>query len=241
MFVQSRIEYLGHIIDKDGVSVDPSKVQVMLNWPLPKSLRDLRGFLGLIRYYRRFVANYSRIAWPLTQHLKKDAFLWNEEATQAFQQLKNAMTSLPMLALPDFSKVFVIETDAAGVGLGVVLMQKGKSLAYFGHKLSPQAQAKSVYERELMAMVTVVKKWQPYLIGRKFIIRIDQRSLKYLLEQRVVEGEHHKWLLKQLGYNFDIQYKPRKENTMADAFSRVPTEMKFATTSVSFVLDFFMN
>ena len=115
----------------------------------------------------------------------------------------------------------MVETNASGVGLGAVLMQEEKPLAYFSHKLSPQAQGKSVYERELMAMVLAIKKWRPYLLGQKFLIRTDQKSLKYLLEQRVVEGEHHKWLLKLLSYNFNIQYKPGKDNTAADALSRL--------------------
>ena len=204
VFAQHRIEYLGHIIHPEGVSADPSKIQAMIDWPIPKSLKALRGFLGLTWYYRRFVANYSRLAWPMNQQLKKDAFLWTEEATRAFNQLKGVMASLPVLALPDFSKPFVVETYASGVGLGAVLMQGEKLLAYFSHKLSPQAQGKSVFERELMAMVLAIKKWRPYLLGRKFLVRTDKKSLKYLLEQRVVEGEHHKWLLKLHSYNFDI-------------------------------------
>ena len=128
---------MGHIISEEGVSTDPNKVQAMLNWPLPKSLKALQGFLGLTRYYRHFVTNYGRIAWPLTQQLKKYAFLHNEEATQAVQQLKEAMISLPVLALPYFSKAFIIETDASGIGLGEVLMQDEKPLTYFSHKLSP--------------------------------------------------------------------------------------------------------
>ena len=168
----------------------------------------------------------------MTQQLKKYAFLHNEEATQAVQQLKEAMISLPVLALPYFSKAFVIEIDASGIRLGEVLMQDEKPLTYFSHKLNPQAQAKSVYERELMAMVLAIKRWRSYLLWRQFIIRIDQQSLKYLLEQRVVEGEHHKWLLKLLGYDFTIQYKPSKDNTVADALSRLPLEMTLATLSI---------
>ena len=109
------------------------------------------------------MANYNLIAGPLTQQLKKDAFLWTKEVTCAFHQLKNAMISLPVFALPDFSKPFELETDASRVGLEVVLMQEEKPLAYFSHELIPLAQSKSVYERELMAMVLAIQKWRPYL------------------------------------------------------------------------------
>ena len=237
VFAQPRIEYFGHIITTEGDFTDPGKVQAMLDWPFPKSLKALRGFLGLTGYYHQFVVDYSRIAWPLTQQLKKDAFLWNEEATAAFQQLKDAMTALPVLALPNFSKPFLVETNASGVGLGAMLMQDERPIVYFNHKLNPRAQGKSVYERELMAMVFSIKKWRPYFLGRKFLVRTNQRSLKYLLEQRILEGEHHKWLLKLLNYNFDIQYKPGKENTTADALSGLPTKMTLAAISIPFVLD----
>ena len=148
------------------------------------------------------------------------------------------MTSLPTLALPDFSKAFVIETDASRVGLGAVLMQDEKPLVYFSHKLRPQAQGKSVYETELMAIVLAIRQWRPYLLGHKFIICTDQQNLKYLLEQRVVEEEYHKWLLKLMGYHFDIQYKPGKENTTVDALSKLLAEVTLTIISIPFVLDF---
>ena len=131
VFGQTRIDYLGHVIDAQGVSVDPSKIQAMVEWPTPSNLRDLRGFLGLTSYYRKFVRNYSSLAWPFTQQLKKYAFHWNEEANLAFQKLKRVMTSLPVLALPDFSQEFVIETDASGLGLRAVLMQQGRPVAFY--------------------------------------------------------------------------------------------------------------
>ena len=192
----------------------------MINWPIPKNIKQLRGFLGLTGYYRRFVEGYGKISLPLTQLLKKDSFHWSSEANAAFHTLRTAMTTLPVLALPNYSKLFIIETYAFGKGLGAVLMQEGHLIAYWSKGLSVKNQALSIYEKELMAVVLAVLKWRHYLLGRPFLIRIDHQSLKYLLEQRVATPFQQKWIAKLIRYDYEITYKHGKENLAADALSK---------------------
>jgi hypothetical protein len=135
-FAQQNIEYLGHVISNDGVSTDPSKIDAMVNWHVPKSLTEVRGFLDLTGYYRKFVRNYGILAKPLTSLLKSKTFSWSKEADDAFQALKQAMTFVPVLTLPDFSISFEIETDACDRGVGVVLIQNGHPVAFFSKALS---------------------------------------------------------------------------------------------------------
>lgn len=183
---KKKIDYLDHIVSKNRVEADPRKIENMQNWPIPRDLRDLKGFLGLFRYYQRFVRGYGKIAESLTNLLKKNSFKWNEEAHAVFEALKKAMVTVPVLALPDFTKEFVVEIDASGLGLGVVLMQAERPIAYLSKTLSLINKEKSVYERELMAIVLALQKWRHYLLGCHFQVRTDQHNLKFLIEQKTV-------------------------------------------------------
>jgi hypothetical protein len=217
------IKYLGHTVTGQGVTMDRDKVQAVLNWPIPKNVKQLRGFLGLTGYYRRFIRSYAKIASPLTDLLKKEAFNWNSQAELAFQQLKHAVTSAPVLALPDFSKPFILETDASGTGVGAVLHQDSHPIAFFSKKLVPRNQKKSAYFREMLAISEAIAKFRHYLLGHKFIIRTDQKSLRNLMDQALQTPEQQEWLHKFLGYDFVIEYKPGRDNLAADALSRLMT------------------
>ncbi|RVW97594.1 Transposon Ty3-G Gag-Pol polyprotein [Vitis vinifera] len=232
-FGHSSIEYLGHVISSGGVYTDPQKVAAVRDWPTPITLKQLRGFLGLTGYYRRFVKDYGKIAKPLTDLLKKDAFHWTEGSNQAFMALKQAMITAPVLALPNFSKEFIIETDASGQGIGAVLMQEGHPIAYISKALSDRFQTLSTYEKEMLAILMAIKKWESYLVDRHFVIKTDHQSLKYLLEQRVTTPTQQAWVAKLMQYDYEIRYKQGKENVAADALSRIqPAELFVLSTTI---------
>jgi hypothetical protein len=237
-FAVPEIEYLGHLISQHGVRADPSKLDAMVSWPIPRSIKALRGFLGLTGYYRKFIRHYGLLAAPLSNLLKKNSFVWTSEATQAFEALKLAVTSPPVLRLPDFSLPFVIECDASGTGMGAVLMQEGRPLAFLSKALKGRTLLLSTYEKELLALVTAVQKWRPYLMGHPFIVRTDHQALKFLLEQQVGTVAQQRWLSKLLGYDFVIEFKSGRDNKVADALSRQGDEEsnqgEFSVSLISF-------
>ncbi|MCH98750.1 RNA-directed DNA polymerase (Reverse transcriptase), partial [Trifolium medium] len=214
------VDYLGHIISGKGVAVDPDKVKCIIEWPIPKNVKGVRGFLGLTGYYRKFIKDYGKIAKPLTELTKKDNFIWGQEAIDAFIKLKHIMTTSPVLALPNFELPFEVECDAAGRGIGAVLMQQRQPIAFFSKALSDGNLTKSVYEKELMALVLSIQHWRHYLLGKEFVVYTDHKSLKHFLQQKISSPDQQCWLAKLLGYQFEVKYKPGADNKAADALSR---------------------
>ncbi|WVZ93178.1 hypothetical protein U9M48_039180 [Paspalum notatum var. saurae] len=216
-FAQSQIEYLGHIISADGVATDPAKTAIMQQWPTPTTITELGAFLGLFGYYE----GYGILARPLTNLLKKNAFAWSQEATLAFEALKQAMQKAPVLALPDFQATFIVETDACDGGLGAVLMQHDRPIAFLSKALGDKHKHLSVYEKEFLAVIMAVERWRPYLQRQEFVIRTDHSSLAYLSEQNLHSDLQRKAMARLMGLQFKIVYSKGKENVAADALSRV--------------------
>ena len=171
-------------------------------------------------YYRRFVRHYGLIAKPLTQLLKTKQFQWSSDAQRAFDNLKQAMTTTPVMALPDFAMPFVVETDASDVGIGAVLMQKEQPVAYMSKALGPSHKHLSIYEKEFLALIMAIEKWRPYLQRQEFFIRTDHKSLSYLCEQNLQSEMQRKAMTRLMGLQFRVVYKKGKDNGAADALSR---------------------
>ncbi|GJR55926.1 ty3-gypsy retrotransposon protein [Tanacetum coccineum] len=174
-----------------GVATYPSKVLAMKEWLQPHNLKQLRGFLGLTGYYRRFVKSYAIISHPLTALLKKNAFKWSIAAQQAFETLKLAMSQAPVLKLPNFNEPFIVETDASGIGIGAILQQGGHPIAYMSKALAPKHHILSTYEKEFLVVIQALEKWRGYLLDRHFVIKTDHFSLS-------ASAKHYSWTANQL-------------------------------------------
>ena len=193
-------------------------------------MKELRGFLGLARYYRKFVRNFGILSWPLNDLLRKNVpFVWTDTTETAFKALKKALIEAPVLALPDFSKWFVVETDASATSIGAVLMQDDHPAAYLSRSLAPCNLGLSAYEKECLALLLAVDHWHPYLQHSEFTIRTDQKSLLNLTDQRLNTPIQQRAFTKLVGLQFKIQYKAGATNRAADALSRrvhdIPEEL----------------
>lgn len=229
--------FLGHVVTSQGVQVEQEKVSAVQSWPIPSNVKEVWGFLGLTGYYRRFVRNYGIIARSLTTLTKKDGFVWSKEAEIAFHTLKQALLTTPVLRLPDFSKLFVVECDASSDGVGAILSRNEHPVAYFSKGFSPSNRVKSAYDRELLALVLEVHKWNHYLLGRHFLIRTDHYTLKFLLKQRITTTEQQRLLLKLMPYDFEICHRVGKENRGADALSRKPHSGELLTLTIPYCVE----
>jgi hypothetical protein len=220
-FCTDKVVFLGFVVSGQGVEVDEEKIKAIREWLPPQNLSQVRSFLGLAGFYRRFVKDFSTIAAPINELTKKDMpFHWGEKQKCAFEELKMKLTSAPLLALPDFGKTFEIECDACGVGIGGVLMQEGRPIAYFSEKLSGPTLNYSIYDKELYALVRCLETWQHYLLSKEFVIHSDHESLKHLKGQLKLNRRHAKWSEFIESFPYIVKYKKGKDNVVADALSR---------------------
>ena len=231
-FISQTVEYLGHLITPQGISPNPNQVSAIKEFPAPTSLKELRQFLGLASYYRRFICSFAEIAHPLHSLTQKDAlFQWSPECQQAFQQLKDALVSQPVLAYP-FSESFTLETDASIKGLGAVLSQLQDDsclhpVAYASRSLSGAEKRYAITELETLAVVWAVSHFHAYLYGNDVTVYTDHSAVKAVLETPNPSAKHAHWWNKVYGSgvrNIQILYRPGKENMNADALSRNPQD-----------------
>uniref|UniRef100_A0A2N9GJY8 RNA-directed DNA polymerase n=1 Tax=Fagus sylvatica TaxID=28930 RepID=A0A2N9GJY8_FAGSY len=222
--VRNNVAFLGHVISKDGISVDPKKVEAVVEWNRPNNVTEIRSFLGLAGYYRRFVEGFSHLAMPLTRLTQKGVkFEWSEECEQSFQELKRRLVSAPILTIPDGSGGLIIYSDASKKGLGCVLMQHGRVVAYASRQLKPYEQNYPTHDMELAAVVFALKIWRHYLYGVQCEIFMDHKSLKYIFTQKELNMRQRRWLELIKDYDLTIKYHPGKANVVADALSRKST------------------
>ncbi|XP_078148594.1 uncharacterized protein LOC144544050 [Carex rostrata] len=220
-FWMNQVAFLGHIVSGEGLAVDPEKIRAVTEWKRPTTVTEIRSFLGLAGYYRRFVMGFSQLARPLTELLHKGVkFEWGESQEKSFEELKSRLVSAPILAMPVVGKDYTVFTDASRSGLGCVLMQDGHVIAYASRQLRPHEQNYPTHDMELAAVIFALKIWRHYLYGAKCQIFTDHKSLKYIFTQKKLNLRQRRWLELMKDYDLDIQYHAGKANVVADALSR---------------------
>ncbi|GKD31833.1 putative reverse transcriptase domain-containing protein, partial [Tanacetum coccineum] len=227
-FWLSKVQFLGHVIDSEGIHVDPAKIESIKDWASPKTPTEIRQFLGLAGYYRRFIEGFSKIARPMTKLTQKSVkFDWGEKAEAAFQLLKQKLCSAPILALPEGSENFVVYCDASHKGLGAVLMQKEKVIAYASRQLKVHEKNYTTHDLELGAVVFALKMWRHYLYGTKCVVFTDHKSLQHILDQKELNMRQRRWLELLSDYDCEIRYHPGKANVILSAQSKARKEENF--------------
>jgi hypothetical protein len=226
---QKEVSYLGHIVSEKGVRTDPDKVSAVKQWPEPTCVNELRSFLGLCSYYRKFVKNFATIAAPLHNLMKKEqTFTWSTGCQQAFNELKRSLCTAPVLPYPDPTRPYILDCDASAYGIGGVLSQKHNDIefvvAYFSNSLSQPERNYCVTRRELLAMIKSLNYFHPYLYGSSFTIRTDHSALRWLKTLKNPEGQMARWIGKLDQYNYDIEHRPGQVHGNADSLSRRPCE-----------------
>jgi ribonuclease HI len=220
-FWLKEISFLSHVVSNGGISVDPGKVKDVLNWKPPTDVGEIHSFLGLAGYYRRFIEGFSKLAKLMKVLLEKNVkFMWSGKCQASFEELKKRLTLAPVLVLPDLSKNFSIYCNASHQGLGCVLMQEGRVVAYHSRQLRKHELNYATHDLELAAVVHALKIWRHYLIGHKSNIYTDHKSLKYIFTQSDLNLMQRRWLELIKDYDLEIHYHPSKANVVADALSR---------------------
>ncbi|CAK1581928.1 unnamed protein product [Parnassius mnemosyne] len=225
-FLKLETAYLGHIISKDGIKPNPSKISAIEKYPLPKTAKEIKQFLGLIGYYRKFIPDFARTTKPLTQCLKKGRKITlDTDYINCFEKCKTLLTNDPILQYPDFNKEFILTTDASNVAIGAILSQgpigSDKPVCYASRTLNESEVNYSTIEKELLAIVWATKYFRPYLFGRTFKILTDHKPLQWVMNLKEPNSRLTRWKLKLSEYDFSVIYKKGKNNTNADALSRV--------------------
>jgi hypothetical protein len=227
LFHQTEMEFLGFIATTNGLKMDPKKVEAIVSWEVPKTVRDVQCFLGFANFYRIFIKNYSQVAAPLTRLTCKDKLEWEPQAEKAFQDLKTAFTTAPILVHPDFEKAFYLETDASDFALGAILSQMGidgklHPVAFYSRKFSAAEINYEIHDKELLAIVDSFQEWRHFLEGAAHPVTVytNHKNLEYFMSARVLNRRQARWNMSMSRFDFVITYRPGKQQGLSDALSR---------------------